>query len=404
MPIASSEPWTREGTGPRPARRSLRAGFPRASSQLTTDGALQSVFSFWPSPVPRDTGTPPTRATPLRLEASGLYSQRVLPTALMTAALMTAAPVAPTHLASSLAQPQADPSWDEDEGSAEDASEEGPAEGEGAPSDTEATDEVAPAAPVQPATPLAVEPMAPKTVDDIVIPDNKGVGMMAAAGAVGAVGWGVMAWRIARIKRLCTADDVDVMSVSQDDLEGITESAGQCFLSARGGNAGLWVLQALPNAVNWGLAPGAATVRAKYDAVRSVKTGEIQRKPAVYIGTGAALLGAGAIGRVVVAVIRIRAINPVRGIAANCIDGADTQADEFFDCYANRNALLYGMHQLTSSAVAGGAGLLAYGVVYKRERRNYERNYGVEKAAKLEFTVQPQLSLDYSGVSANLRF
>ena len=102
--------------------------------------------------------------------------------------------------------------------------------------------------------------------------------------------------------------------------------------------------------------------------------------------------------------IRIRSLNPVNGIAANCLDGADTEVDKFFDCYANRNALLYGMHQLSSSAIAGGAGLLAYGVVYKKERRNYARNYGVEETAKLEFTIQPQLSLDYSGVSANLRF
>lgn len=335
----------------------------------------------------------------MRLEGARTYSDSVLP-ALMTAALMTAAPVSP----SLLAQPEADPSWGED--STDDAAEDTPAEPESAedPGDPAATDEVQPAAPVQPAAAIPTEPIAPKTIDDIVIPDKKGVGMMAAAGAVGAVGWGVMAWRIARIKRLCTADSVDVMSVSEDDLSSVTESAADCFVSARGGNAGLWVLQALPNAVNWGLAPGAASVRAKYDAVRSVKNGDVQRKPGVFIGTGAGLLTAGGVGRIIVAVIRIRSINPVNGIAANCLDGADTQTDEFFDCYADRNALLYGMHQLTSSAIAGGAGLLAYGVVYKRERRNYERNYGAEKAAKLEFTVAPQLSLDYSGVSANLRF
>lgn len=330
----------------------------------------------------------------------------MLPTALMTATLLTAPTVAPTHLASILAQPEADPSWGEDEGSTEAPVENATGEETADPdlSGTAAAEEVAPAGPVQPAAPLAVVPAVPKTIDDLVVPDDKGVGMMAAAGAMGVIGWGVMAWRIARINRLCTADSVDVTSVSEDDLSDVTGAAADCFLSARGGNAGLWVLQAVPNAVNWGLAPAAASFRAKYDAARSVKTGEVQRKPGVYIGTGAALLSAGAIGRVVVAVIRIRSLNPVNGIAANCLDGTDTQVDDFFDCYADRNALLYGMHQVTSSAVAGGAGLLAYGVVYKRERRNYERNYGVEKAAKLEFTIAPQLSLDYSGVSANLRF
>ncbi|MGH1341492.1 MAG: hypothetical protein ACRBN8_08075 [Nannocystales bacterium] len=325
----------------------------------------------------------------------------------MTAALLTTASVAPTHLASILAQPEADASWGDDAeapGEPADAVDGQQDESLDTPAAEASPSEVQPAAPVQAAAPLPPGPTAPKTIDDIVIPNKKGIGLMATAGGVGALAWGVMGLRISRIKRLCTADSVDVTSVSEDDLESVTDAATECFLSARGGNAGLWVLQALPNAANWGLAPGAAAVRAKYDAARSVKTGEVQRKPGVFIGTGAGLLAAGAIGRTIVAVIRIRSINPVNGIAANCLDGADTQTDEFFDCYANRNALLYGMHQLTSSAIAGGAGLLTYGVTYKKERRNYERNYGVEKAARVEFTLAPQLSMDYSGVSANLRF
>lgn len=351
----------------------------------------------------RATRPPWGARNPLHREASGTYSEHVLPTALMTATLLTAPTVAPTHLAGILAQPEADPSWGDEEGTEsppEEATEDAEAElGE------EATPaEVAPPGPVQPPAPMGVPSTTTKTLDDLVVPKKKGVGLMAAAGAVGALGWGVMGWRIGRIKRLCTADGVDITSVSQDDLSDVTSAAADCFLLARGGNAGLWFLQAMPNAVTWGLAPAAATIRAKYDAARSVKTGEIQRKPGVFIGTGAALVGAGAIGRIAVAVIRIRSINPVNGIAANCLDGADTQVDDFFNCYANRNSLLYGMHQLSSSAIAGGAGLLAYGIVYKKERRNYARNHGVETTAKLKFTVQPQLSLDYSGVSANLRF
>ena len=326
---------------------------------------------------------------------------------MMTAALLTTMTVVPSPVASTLAQPAPDPSWGDDA-----AAEEEPAEDT---TDTDAADEIAdePASEspestaVQPAAPVPTYPVeAPKptTIEDIKIPENKGIGLMATAGALGAVGWGVMGWRIARIKRLCTADAVDVMSVSEDDLESVTNSAAECFVSGRGVNAALWALQALPNAANWGIAPGGATVRAKYDAAVSAKTGEINRKPGVFIGTGAALLSAGAVGRIVVMVIRIRSLNPVNGVAANCLDGADTQADEFFDCYANRNALLYGMHQLSSSGIAAGAGLLAYGVVYKRDRKNYEKNFGAEPVAKLEFSMQPQLSLDYTGVSASLRF
>ncbi len=199
-------------------------------------------------------------------------------------------------------------------------------------------------------------------------------------------------------------DDIDATTVDDDTIGDVTDDATDCFLSGRGGNAGLWVLQAVPNAVNWGIAPAAATIRAKYDAARFVKHGEADRKPNVFIGTGAALLGAGAIGRIVVMVIRIQSLEPEKGIALNCLDGAETEVSDFFSCYANKNAQLYAAHQITSAGVAGGAGLLAYGIVYKRERRNLEKKYDLEKQAQLEFRVEPQLSFNHTGVAATLRF
>ena len=220
---------------------------------------------------------------------------------------------------------------------------------------------------------------------------------------LGAVGWGVMGWRIARIRSRCTADAVDLTSVSEDDADMLVDAAVDCF-SARGGNIGLWLLQAAPNGTNWGIAPGGAAVRAKYDAARSVKTGEVQRKPGVFIGTGAALLGLGVVGRITVMVFQVQALNPAKSVVARCIESDDTAIDDFFDCYASNVSTRYAMQQLTSSAIAGGAGLLAYGVVYKRERRNYQKNFGAEPVARMEFSVQPQLSLGYTGVAANLRF
>ncbi len=341
---------------------------------------------------------------------AGPYAHRVLPTVLLTAAVLSATTAVPSHVASLLAEPTPDPSWqddgaveEEDDGEApsEDAVPDAPVADGSSESATASIEGTQPAAPLVATDPVTAPPL---TIEDINIPEQKGIGLMATSGALAGVGIGVMAWRISRIKRLCTADSVDAMSVSQDDLSRITDEAADCFVSGRGANAGLWFLQALPNAVNWGIAPGAGTVRAKYDAARSVKTGEIQRKPGVFIGTGAGLLGAGAVGRIVVMVIRIRSLNPVNGIAANCIEGGNTDPKDFFGCYADRNALLYGMHQLTSTVVAAGGGLLAYGVVYKRTRKQLENVYGVEKTAKLELSVQPQLSLDYTGVSAALRF
>ncbi len=323
----------------------------------------------------------------------------------MTAALVTATTVVPAPLVSTLVQPEPDPSWGEDgpaeeEAAVEETPDETASSAEESSADT-ATDVAAPAEPV-PTYPVAAPK--PTTIDDIKIPEKKGLGLMITAGVLNAASWGVMGWRVSRIKRLCVAGDISLTSVSAEDLDEVTESAADCFVSGRGGNALLWGLQAVPNAVNWGIAPGAATVRAKYDAAMAAKTGEFQRKPNVFIGTGAALLSAGAIGRVVVAVIRIRSLNPTKGIAVGCLNGGETGVDEFFECYADRNALLYGMHQLTSTGIAAGAGLLAYGVVYKRDRANYARNFGAPPIAKLEFSVQPQLSLDYTGVSANLRF
>ncbi len=310
------------------------------------------------------------------------------------------------------AQPAPDPSWGEEEvaGPTDDTTD--PAGGTEEPTDVEAQAEapdpletsaeetaLAPTYPVQP-----TEPTGPADPGELKIPDDKGLGLMITSGALGAAAWGVMAWRIARIRRLCQADDIDATTVDDDTIGDVTDDATDCFLSGRGGNAGLWVLQAVPNAVNWGIAPAAATIRAKYDAARFVKHGEADRKPNVFIGTGAALLGAGAIGRIVVMVIRIQSLEPEKGIALNCLDGAETEVSDFFSCYANKNAQLYAAHQITSAGVAGGAGLLAYGIVYKRERRNLEKKYDIEKQAQLEFRVEPQLSFNHTGVAATLRF
>lgn len=333
----------------------------------------------------------------MRFEGGRPYAEPVLSTSFLTATLVTALSVPPPSTA--LAQPQADPSWGEDAS----ADDEAPAE-ETAPVETTADDDAV--APVQPAAPLeATVPVEakPKTLDDIQIPEKKGIGLMVAAGGLGAIGWGVMGWRIARVRSRCTADAVDVMSVSEDDADMLVNSARDCF-SAVGGNIGLWFLQSLPNGANWGIAPGGAAVRAKYDAARSVKTGEVDRKPGVFIGTGAALLSLGVVGRITVMVFQIQALNPAKSVIGRCIESEGTEVDEFFDCYSSNVSTRYAMHQLTSSAIAGGAGLLAYGVVYKRERRTYQKNFGAEPVARLEFSVQPQLSLGYTGIAANLRF
>ena len=297
--------------------------------------------------------------------------------------------------------PPAGDSWDEtDEVPAEGPSDEAPvADGEVPAGPTPQGEPVA--APVAPAA-VAAAPAAPPPTRESIIMPKSGLGLIITSGVLGGVAWGVMGLRIGRIKKLCVADDIDVDTVSEDTLGDVTESLSDCFVSGRGGNLGLWFLQAIPNSVNWGMAPAAGRQRAKFDAVRFVKSGEADRKPVVFIATGASLLAAGAIGRVVVAATRIRSINPNEGIAVNCIRETETDVSEFFDCYGNTNALLYFGHQLTSGAIAGGAGLLTYGLVYKKERRRLEKM--LEPKPALEVTVAPEVSFNYTGVNATLRF
>lgn len=303
-------------------------------------------------------------------------------------------------------QPEPDPSWGDDEEDAASTEEVGETEESsaavppGEPADTAPAEVDNPSGATYP-VPASVAPTGPT---EIVIPTNKGVGLAITAGALGAMGWGVMGWRVARIKKFCTGDGVDLERVDEDTLGEVVEAATDCFVAGRGVNAALWTFQALPNAVNWGIAPAAATVRAKYDAARDVKGNKPGHNPAVFIGTGAAVMSAGIVGRLVVMVIKARSLNPVRGIAANCLNGGEVAVDELFSCYANRNALFYGLHQVTSASVAGGAAMLAYGVVYKRERKRLEKLQGGGSATTLELSLQPQVSLNYTGLNARLRF
>ncbi|MEZ4382625.1 MAG: hypothetical protein R3A79_14905 [Nannocystaceae bacterium] len=325
-------------------------------------------------------------------------------TYLLAAALVTSLSPAPP-LASSLVRAsvsEAAPEGDAapEEGAEEDLSEEASSDAE--PEDAAIGEAEGPAAPQDEAD-AGDEADAPPT--EITIPSKRGTGLLVTAGVLGGFAVSMMGLRVARIQRLCTTGDIDPNTeISEDDLEQIVDDAANCFIAGRGANAALWVFQAGPNAAAYGLAPAGALKRAKYDAAVNVKTGAAERNPGAFIGAGAALLGVGVTGRIIVAVLRIRSINPLQGVAASCLADGTTLASEFFDCYADRNALLYGAHQLTASSAAAGAGLLTYGLVYKRERETIRTVYGLDKASALEFTVQPQLALTYTGAAATLRF
>ncbi|MCA9657821.1 MAG: hypothetical protein KC486_05715 [Myxococcales bacterium] len=326
-------------------------------------------------------------------------------TYLLTAALVASLSPPPPALTTTLLRANVEEPADDgtaDVVAAEDMAEE---TGDSAVGEAEAEAEAPEDAPSDGAeqAPPGEEGAAPPT--EITIPSKKGTGALITAGVLGGFAISMMGLRVARIKRFCTTGDIDPNTeITEDDLDQIANDAANCFIAGRGANAALWVFQAAPNAAAYGLAPAGALRRAKHDAAVSVATGDDSRNPGSFIGAGAALLGVGVTGRIIVAVLRIRSLNPLQGVAASCVVDGSTLASDFFDCYGDRNAILYGAHQLTASSIAAGAGLLTYGVAYKRERETIRTVYGLDKQTSFEFSVQPQLALTYTGAAATLRF
>lgn len=309
-------------------------------------------------------------------------------------------------------EPEPHPSWNEPEAESEpaDAPESAVPEGEAADASDPAVpgDEAAPADEASAGDEAGAgdEADADDEADTsgtapLTLPEQNGLGLMIASGAVGAVAWGTMGWRMAIVRNGCR-NDTDLTTVSEEDVAELVGSGVGCA-NARVLSTLAWVLQSLPNSVNWGLAPAAGMLRGEYDAARFVLEGAPDRQHKVFIGVGAGLLGAGAIGRIALVFIRARSLfNPTKSYIVTCIEGDMTTPEEFFDCYARKNMLHFFGHQLTSASVGLGAGLLAYGVSYGKNRKKYEKGQGGQ--ARLELEIAPQLSLHHTGVSATLRF
>ncbi|MCA9710814.1 MAG: hypothetical protein KDK70_33540, partial [Myxococcales bacterium] len=265
------------------------------------------------------------------------------------------------------------------------------------PAEAEAPAEAAPAPEAESAAPPPTEAPPP------AVPESTGLGLMITAGALGAVGWGVMGWRMSIVKNGCQ-NDTDLETLEVSDAEELVGSGVGC-INARVKSTAAWLLQAGPNSANWVIAPLAGSFRGKYDAARFALEGGRDRKPNVFIGVGAGLLAAGAIGRFAVLYIRARSIFSLAdSYVASCIaDDMSTTPEQFFDCYARKNMLHFFGQQITSAGIGAGAGLLAYGVAYKKNRDKYLEGKGGEQA-RLEFSVAPSLSLHHTGVTASLRF
>lgn len=293
---------------------------------------------------------------------------------LLVASTLVLSPFSTPTAMRGAAEPQPDPSWDEPDA---------PTSGEPATTTTDPatptdagnpSDALAPAPAPAPAVPVPVP--TPMVVTRPAPPS--GLGLMIGAGVTGGLAWVTVLGRLGALNKCKSAVGSAVVG------SGGGLSAATTCIRSTGSMLGLTLLGYTLNDVTYGLAPAAGVYRGKYDGVRAAWDGAPDRPTPVLVGVGAGLLAGGVVGRLATIVAFWRQLNPER----------------LFTKYP------LGAHfvlaQLSAASIQGGAGLLGYGLAYKKMRTNEE---GRRKAAGLaELKLAPQLGWDYSGLSLVGRF
>ncbi|MEM6994708.1 MAG: hypothetical protein AAF721_29615 [Myxococcota bacterium] len=255
--------------------------------------------------------------------------------------------------------------------------------------DTAPTAEPAPEQPVAPATPAAGDPAAPGTVlggSGIVkkpapAPDNKkGLGLIIASGAVGAVAWGMAAAQAGIIAKSCVTGD-ETVDDAGTTITGCVTQAGTFIL--------LTAFKWIPNSVTYGLAPGAGIVRGRWEAQDHAYSGNHDRNGTVFIAAGGAALGVGLIGKIV-----------MWGLIPRTFACPIDPIDEYGPCVRRRFAGYFLGQQFLSSSIAAGAGLLAFGIYYNKERAAREKLFFRPDQVRLI----PNVTREFAGASLAGRF
>lgn len=215
-------------------------------------------------------------------------------------------------------------------------------------------------------------------------PDRKqGIGLMVAAGAVGAVAWGMAGARIAMINR-CVTTDQDVSSA----LTCVTEVPAYL---------GLTVLIWLANDTTYGLGPAAGMVRGRYEASEYAYSGKYDRKGTIWAATGGAIMGVGIIGKITSWALGFKVLN--------CPAGTVEEIEMLDDCLRKRLIGINLAHQFSSTMIAGGAGALAFGIYYNKERDAREKLFFRPQQVRLtpwgDFSIRSNAAL---GMSLTGRF
>ncbi|MBK6919187.1 MAG: hypothetical protein IPH07_17465 [Deltaproteobacteria bacterium] len=214
---------------------------------------------------------------------------------------------------------------------------------------------------------------------------RKGTGLIVAASITGGIGWALGLTRMAFVQQCVDA------AKSADSIDTGASAGSKCLLRAGAGNLGLGILQYGFNIATWGLAPAAGAVRGRWDGVDRAWSAKARRKAGVFIGVGAGVLALGVIGRITAAVLVGR---PFRHL-----DPTNFDADAFSRDYRLR---LFGV-QLSSAAIAAGAGLLAFGVAHGKA---YDAQSKFLKQVRVApaFNLDPRSGSSYAGVALSGRF
>lgn len=247
-----------------------------------------------------------------------------------------------------------------------------------------------------PPTTTPTEGTAPaKPPAEIVKPGySKATGLIIGASITGGLAWVIGLSRMAFVKQCENA-----INGATDDETASPETgfaaASKCFFGAGVGNAALGVIQVPMNWATWGMAIGAGVMRGRYEGTEHAWSGHEPRKANAFIGGGAAVLAVGVIGRIMTASFALR---PYKEYGEGCGTG-NCDTEKLFRSIRLR---MFGV-QMSSAMIAAGAGLLAFGVVYRK-------NFDSETRRLQDVRVSPVLSTDpasgtsYTGFSLTGRF
>ncbi len=223
---------------------------------------------------------------------------------------------------------------------------------------------------------------------------KKGTGLMIGAGVTGGLAWILGLTRMAFVKQ-CS----DKLTADIENVPTGLEAVNACAFKAGVAGAVLGIFQVPLNWATWGLGAGAGSVRGRYDGVEDAWDKTNAKKTAAFIGAGAAVLAVGIVGRITAGVMVFRPYkNFATEVEANP-DDVNAAVDKLSRGIRGR---LFGL-QLSSAMIAGGAGLLAYGIAYRK-------NFDSENRRMQQVRLAPQFSRDrasgssYTGLSLSGRF